>query len=346
MAVTEPPARSVPTEPPGTVVVESSDPPPSKRSCECPRCGYDLAGLPPSWIESCPLQGRCSECGLEFEWGVLFSPVHTYPAWSFEHLRRVTPWSFLNAGARTARFVHFWTALRIEHPVGPGRLALFAFAMFACIWLTASTVNAVVLRQFLGTGIWYHGGMVAYTVPEYVMSFFLPFWYWGITSLCARLSSFGTVFYIFLTAALVVPAHLTITQSMSQARVRLRHLWRAAAYSLAGVAFVLSTTIALRSIFDAGWLQVKIGDPIWLISLKQMSNWMEYGEPIGVLTSLLWLLLFWIAAESRYLKVRHAPAVAVAVLLIAILAATIAMYYLPWSYFLSLQRSIDRALFR
>lgn len=34
----------------------------------CPRCGYDLSGHMASWERACPLEGRCSECGLGFAW--------------------------------------------------------------------------------------------------------------------------------------------------------------------------------------------------------------------------------------------------------------------------------------
>lgn len=33
-----------------------------------------------SWSESCPLEGRCSECGLRFEWRAVFAPPRTVPS--------------------------------------------------------------------------------------------------------------------------------------------------------------------------------------------------------------------------------------------------------------------------
>lgn len=41
----------------------------------CPKCGYDLSGAVRSWTDRCPTKGVCSECGLEFNWGVLLLPL-------------------------------------------------------------------------------------------------------------------------------------------------------------------------------------------------------------------------------------------------------------------------------
>lgn len=40
----------------------------------CPRCGYDLSAATFGWSEACPLDGRCSECGLEFGWNEILRP--------------------------------------------------------------------------------------------------------------------------------------------------------------------------------------------------------------------------------------------------------------------------------
>jgi hypothetical protein len=52
----------------------------------CPRCGYDLSAATFGWSESCPLDGRCSECGLEFGWREIFRP-DTMPWWWIEGAR-------------------------------------------------------------------------------------------------------------------------------------------------------------------------------------------------------------------------------------------------------------------
>lgn len=39
---------------------------------ECPKCAYSFEGEFAAWRESCPLRGRCPECGFGFAWGDLF----------------------------------------------------------------------------------------------------------------------------------------------------------------------------------------------------------------------------------------------------------------------------------
>lgn len=45
----------------------------------CPKCDYDLGGIRASWRESCPLRGVCPECGFQFNWGHLITPMSTTP---------------------------------------------------------------------------------------------------------------------------------------------------------------------------------------------------------------------------------------------------------------------------
>ena len=52
----------------------------------CPRCGYDLSAATFGWSESCPLGGRCSECGLEFGWRDVLRP-DAMPWWWIEGAR-------------------------------------------------------------------------------------------------------------------------------------------------------------------------------------------------------------------------------------------------------------------
>jgi hypothetical protein len=99
----------------------------------CPRCGYDLRGTMATWKDSCPLIGRCTECGLDFEWADLFDRTRKAPAWCIEYARR-GPRSITRAIVIT--FLQsclpwrFWHRLRLHHPVRFPRLALYACATF------------------------------------------------------------------------------------------------------------------------------------------------------------------------------------------------------------------------
>lgn len=48
---------------------------------KCPRCGYDLRGTIATWMQQCPLEGQCTECGLRFEWRELMSVRFLMPRW-------------------------------------------------------------------------------------------------------------------------------------------------------------------------------------------------------------------------------------------------------------------------
>lgn len=54
----------------------SSSPP-----ARCPRCRYDLRSAVAGWLDQCPLEGRCSECGLAFAWQEVMDPAKLPHAW-------------------------------------------------------------------------------------------------------------------------------------------------------------------------------------------------------------------------------------------------------------------------
>lgn len=51
---------------------------------ECPRCGHDVRGETLAWVDACPLEGRCGECGLDFAWRMLLGRRGQVPSWSVE----------------------------------------------------------------------------------------------------------------------------------------------------------------------------------------------------------------------------------------------------------------------
>lgn len=115
----------------------------------CPRCGYDLSGEVARWEEACPLHGRCSECGTEFEWEILVHAERAELAWMFEHGRGLSS----TAGRWPSTLLRvlvpplFWRDLHVTRPVNLGRA--FAWLLVPCVlmhllasalalWLTAA----------------------------------------------------------------------------------------------------------------------------------------------------------------------------------------------------------------
>lgn len=141
----------------------------SSRPCECPRCGYDVTGDIPNWTHACPLHGRCSECGLEFEWGVLFSPAHHTPRWSFEHVREGVALALLKTGARTLWPGALWRTLRLEHPLAWRRLRWWSFILLAALYGACSLRNGLGFRSYVGVG-----GFGGISQSEFIASITFP----------------------------------------------------------------------------------------------------------------------------------------------------------------------------
>lgn len=92
----------------------------------CPRCGYDLSGVIASWEGACPLEGRCSECGVDFHWGDLLNERRRHLPWLYEHANRW--WNFSAAWKTTLTALtpwRFWRQTKVHHPIRLVRLALW-----------------------------------------------------------------------------------------------------------------------------------------------------------------------------------------------------------------------------
>ena len=98
----------------------------SKLAPRCPRCGYDLRGAIETWKHECPINGVCTECGLEFEWAELLSSKIRKPQWCVEYGRCWTlPWRMvLNIGYQFWPW-GFWASLKMTHRIRRRRIAAY-----------------------------------------------------------------------------------------------------------------------------------------------------------------------------------------------------------------------------
>lgn len=78
----------------------------------CPRCGYDQRGIIAQWTDACPLQGTCTECGLQYEWLDLLKPWCVENASSQYRLVRRMIGTFVRSVLAPWRF---WREIRITH---------------------------------------------------------------------------------------------------------------------------------------------------------------------------------------------------------------------------------------
>ncbi len=317
-----------------TAALQSASP------CECPRCGYDVTGDIPNWTHACPLSGRCSECGLEFEWGVLFSPAHHTPRWSFEHVREGVAFALLKTGARTLWPGALWRTLRLEHPLVWRRLRWWFYLLLAAVYGACSLRNGLGFRSYVGIG-----GFGGISQSEYFASIAFPFWPWGATKYLDTLTIGAPILFLLVASVLIVLAHLVLSKSMARARVRRRHLWRIAAYSWTGVVVILSAGVLLSIPGASGWTTPRPSDPEWLYTLKLALREVRGIEAISTLAAVVWLGVFWLVAETKYLRIRHAPGVAVAVLVMGMLATMAIAAYTPWRTVLAPIRQLDEFFF-
>jgi hypothetical protein len=104
----------------------------------CPRCGYDQRGEIVRWESACPMDGRCTECGLTFEWGDVLSMKRGRLPWCIEHVeRRAIPRGTVNTLVKSLRPWRFWRQLRLSHIMRLRRLALYVFLILIMPFMLA-----------------------------------------------------------------------------------------------------------------------------------------------------------------------------------------------------------------
>lgn len=199
----------------------------------CPRCGYDVSGVVPTWKESCPLDGTCSECGLKFPWADLFAPDRLHPHWSFEHARKKRVLSLLGTIVRTARPGLLWKQLRLAAPVRPARLAV----LVATVALATHLLTAGAAAKLYGPLRWPPGW--AWTGTNWARTTGTPWrevclflaWPYSETLYWFRVVGPFSVFLLAWSALAPLP-FLVLPKTMAQAQVRRAHLFRGWAYGM------------------------------------------------------------------------------------------------------------------
>jgi hypothetical protein len=128
----------------------------------CPRCGYDQSGAMVAWERgtppACPVQSRCTECGLDFLWRDLLNPRYVREPRFFEHAWAQHHLAFLTTLWRAQRPWTFWRWVRLEHPIAPARLAAFGLAglvaahVLATAWIVGVGGVVAVISSALAPG--------------------------------------------------------------------------------------------------------------------------------------------------------------------------------------------------
>lgn len=264
------------------------------------------------------MEGRCAECGLEFEWWRIHSHV-THP-WLFEyHWRKRPIRSLVRTIATMCRPRRFWSSIDLTDPVHLGWVFLLAFmavaapvflrlvASGACLFAlehyrasnpsygSYSTPTRLV-REALSTSFWVQDSKYFYSsdiswlisLPQVALWWFALVWI-PLTALCFRL----------------------IPVSLHRLRVRPAHIRRIAGY---GVAWMMLLPVALAAIEIIA--SVANGASIWFFG-KELYWGSLWGFPmtIGPLPTLPLLFAplaywWWASACRYYLKLPDSRLVA------------------------------------
>ncbi len=234
----------------------------------CPRCGYDQSGVAAAWRGSCPVEGRCSECGTGFAWADLFDRRRQTSWWYVEHAEGVRS-AVARTGPTLARVLPpwaFWRRITVQVDTRPGVLAwwllgwVIAFhlltAPFVGLFLAGasrvgdSTVRA--LWELTRTTGWRHLRADAvnglcwpfYTDPETG--------FWSVNAEASAAAPYlgalwvGTAWMLLLTV-------LPTTRRL--AKLRLAHQWRAWCLSAAVILPVAGVVRVLAAAYEHFWIE-------------------------------------------------------------------------------------------
>ncbi len=285
---------------------------------ECPRCGYDLRGNVAVWEERgvCPLEGKCSECGLDFEWRRVFWEAE-HP-WLFEyHWRRKPFSSFWQTLWRSVLPWKFWREVDLFWAVRIWPLLIMGLVTALCGLVAGA-----------GLQLWQQlGWLDYYGTKRYLLRCFSEF----------KISvEESPVFYAALLWAVCIPLMFgLLPDSLRRAKVRPLHIVRVGVYStmlLIPILMVASqlATFYWESIDLVGGLSNEVahflgGGAIWclreLFGIRGLSRDDGVGLAYALIPGLFFLPYWWFGC-TRYLRIEAPVRVMAAISIITTLLVT------------------------
>lgn len=295
---------------------------------ECPRCGYDLSGTVATWTDSCPVDGRCTECGLELSWCDVLDPARRVPKWSYEQSKMSSPRKeVLQLPAtllRTLWAPGFWRLMRMEFAFRPLRLLVVVFAGLLAQWLIFAVgyVAWMVVADPSGRGRARFDALLEF---DTVLNLLWPRTLIGEASSRYQIKSWSipyVAWWLLLSGILVAACFVLLPQSLRNAKVRPRHLVRVSMYSvplmvaLCTVPWIVSDV--LESMGVLSWKYGLFGNvDVW----KWQNAWARWQWLVLMAMMLLWQVWWWRCAVTRYLKLPHGGAISVLLVILANLLA-------------------------
>jgi hypothetical protein len=293
----------------------------------CPRCGYDLSAIPPMWMSQCPVQGTCSECGLEFAWGGLLDPALYRDHRFFEHAQVRLARAFWLTLSRLFRPRAFWSWCRLEAAFNRKRSFLFVLLGAGLLYTLAELLLALVLIpityvRYAPQTIWFADGWMHLTAAPLVEGL-LPFCEvvhelrltvltQPVVEFCGLHVEFERLPLVAVLISAMVPlAFLSLPHTLRRCRVRREHILRIWLYGLVLVPLLLQLPYMLPVI----WGSLGMGS----VLSDAQQDWVQ------VALLLLWQLVWWHAAARCYLRLPHAWGIAAAVTLVSTLTAVVVL---------------------
>jgi hypothetical protein len=311
----------------------------------CPRCDYDQHGVVASWKSSCPLIGRCSECGLDLLWRDLLNPAFAYEPTFFELAKSRFGMAFAITTLRTLRPRSFWRWVHMEYRIAWVRAAVLGLGGAAVFHLTATAavVCAAVLIQW---GSW-PPAQVWNQTQRWVAMSLCPGLGDELTPLYWHGSDWGRKWnpwpvHTVLWTAMTPLAFVLLPATLRRAKVRPAHLRRILLYSLAPLPLVLAAwraptlMVELFEHYVIAPIAVRRGpgplSGIWpaeqwcRVVLRVFNRWRDIWQ---ILLGGGFVLLWWRAAARHYLRLPSSGMVAIALTVLAGLAALLLLVLIP-----------------
>ena len=264
------------------------------------------------------MRGTCSECAFEFSWGDLLRREFLLRTRFFETAEVRLIGAFVFTMTKLFRPHTFWFWTRLENPSRLGRASLFAAACTTLLMFGTSCVYSVLMVLGLRLRGWLprmreDPAEWAYVAWNSLLDALLTLFYvdapeehsfyvlgvWLEPKPLPILAMAGT--------ALIPVAFAAVPFTMRRQRLRPESLARVFLYGLPLSFFALQLPSV---VYSAAYL-TRLS-----FLLPYYSNW--WAPPILVVA---FQIMWWRAAASRYLEVRHATALGLSVVLIGMLIA-------------------------
>lgn len=279
------------------------------------------------------MSGRCTECGLAFEWRELLSTKIRMARWCVEYAG--TPGRLVVNSTRT--FVRslwpfgFWKQLELANEIRPRRLAAYAALLTLLLYaIMAGSHGITVWHQ---VALWSGTVVQAGTSPlilswtDYVVLSLMP-WRdvavtsWGMTSghvwQAHGQSIVVMVGFMLLVHWSCAAAYVVLPVSRRVAKVRWIHIFRIAMYGLALIGLIAALEMV-------GTVLLAVGSTTWpplvvniLVGVMTVAGFAFFPG----------LLVWWSTASGHYVRMHYPWAIGASVTVLGLLfCLTAIMWY-------------------